>query len=87
MNGAQSAILENCSRYVKEGGHLYYSTCSLLEEENDRIVDKFLKAHEEFAAEQIQSPLDFMKKKYGVQFLPDTAFGVGFYVCKMRKIK
>ena len=87
LNGAQSAILENCSRYVKEGGHLYYSTCSLLEEENDRIVDKFLKAHEEFAAEQIQSPLDFMKKKYGVQFLPDTAFGVGFYVCKMRKIK
>lgn len=24
LNGAQSAILENCSRYVKEGGHLYY---------------------------------------------------------------
>lgn len=87
LNGAQSAILENCSRYVKEGGHLYYSTCSLLEEENDRIVDRFLRSHAEFEAEQIQSSLDFMKKKYGVQFLPDTAFGAGFYVCKMRKIR
>ncbi len=87
LNGAQSAILENCSRYVKEGGHLYYSTCSLLKEENDRIVDKFLRSHAEFETEQIQSPLDFMKMKYGVQFLPDTAFGAGFYVCKMRKIR
>lgn len=87
LNGAQSAILNNCSRYVKKGGYLYYSTCSLLQEENDKIVEKFLRAHSEFEAEEIQSPLDFIKTEYGLQFLPDTAFGAGFYVCKMRKTK
>ncbi|MDE6410934.1 MAG: hypothetical protein K2L02_00150 [Clostridia bacterium] len=87
LNGAQSAILENCSRYVKAGGHLYYSTCSLLSEENDKIVEKFLKTHSAFEAVEITSPLDHMKKRYGLQFLPDTAFGAGFYVCKLRRTK
>ncbi|MBD5636759.1 MAG: hypothetical protein HDP28_02915, partial [Clostridia bacterium] len=87
LNGAQSAILANCSRYVKKDGYLYYSTCSLLEEENDNIVEKFLRAHSEFEIEEFQSPLDHIKKKYGLQFLPDTAFGAGFYVCKLRKAK
>lgn len=87
LNGAQGAILENCSRYVKAGGYLYYSTCSLLSEENDKIVEKFLKAHSQFEAVEITSPLDFVRKKYGLQFLPDTAFGAGFYVCKMRRTK
>ena len=87
LNGVQSAILANCSRYVRAGGYLYYSTCSLLQEENDKIVEGFLKAYSQFETVEITSPLDFTKKKYGLQFLPDTAFGAGFYVCKMRKTK
>ena len=85
LNKAQSAILSNCSRYVKRGGYLYYSTCSLLNEENDLIVEQFLKAHSDYRAVEINSPLDHLKKKYGLQFLPDTAFGAGFYVCKLRR--
>ena len=81
----QSAILKNCSRYVKRGGALYYSTCSVLERENDRVVERFLEEHADFSAEEIESPLDSVKKKYGLQFLPDTAFGAGFYICKMRR--
>lgn len=87
LNITQNAILENCSRYVKSGGTLYYSTCSLLKEENDFIVGKFLTEHSEFECVNITSPLDFLKTEYGVQFLPDTAFGAGFYVCKLRKSK
>lgn len=85
LNQAQSDILSNCSRYVKPGGYLYYSTCSLLEEENDRIVGNFLKGHAQFEPVRIASPLDFLRTEYGLQFLPDTAFGAGFYICKMRK--
>lgn len=85
LNTAQSAILENCSRYVKNGGTLYYSTCSLLKEENDFIVGKFLKAHGEFESVDITGPLDFLRTEYGVQLLPDTAFGAGFYLSKLRK--
>ena len=85
LNAAQTAILSNLSRYVKQGGALYYSTCSLFECENDKIVEKFLKTHADFTAEKIDSPLAHDKKKYGLQFLPDTAYGAGFYVCKMTR--
>ena len=37
----------------------------------------------EYEVQEIQSPLAHEKKKYGLQFLPDTAYGAGFYVCKL----
>lgn len=85
LNATQLAILNNCSRYVKAGGALYYSTCSILQEENDGIVEAFLTEHPQFTVEEITSPLTHEKTAYGLQFLPDTAFGAGFYVCKMRR--
>ena len=85
LGKSQRAILETCSRYVKMGGALYYSTCSIFERENDGIVGTFLKAHPEFAVESLENPLAHERKQYGLQFLPDTAFGAGFYVCKLRK--
>ena len=88
LKTAQESILETCSRYVKKGGALYYSTCSLFESENDTIVENFLKNNAEYTVEKITSPLCHDTKKYGLQFLPDTAFGAGFYVCKMvRKVQ
>ena len=81
----QLAILQNCSRYVKDGGHLYYATCSILEEENDGVVGAFLKEHGEFYAEEADCPLSREKTRYGLQFLPDTAYGAGFYVCKLKR--
>lgn len=86
LKRAQTEILFNVSRYVKKGGALYYSTCSLFEEENDCIVETFLKTHPDYEVEVIESPLVNEKKKYGLQFLPDTAYGAGFYVCKMRRV-
>ena len=83
LQKAQREILSNVSRYVKKGGALYYSTCSLFECENDKTVAEFLKTHPDYEVEQIDSPLAHDKKKYGLQFLPDTAYGAGFYVCKL----
>ena len=85
LNAAQLAIIKNCARYVKKGGYLVYSTCSLLREENDGIVGAFLREHSDFSREEITSPLSYDKTEFGLQFLPDTAFGAGFYVCKLRK--
>ncbi len=87
LRKAQEEILGNVSRYVKAGGALYYSTCSIFEGENDGVVEEFLKKTPRFTAEEISSPLSHEKKKYGLQFLPDTAYGAGFYVCKLRKGK
>ena len=85
LEKAQRDILDAVCRYVKKGGALYYSTCSLFECENDKTVENFLKNHADFSVEKLESPLSHEKKKYGLQFLPDTAYGAGFYVCKLRK--
>lgn len=82
---AQKDILSTVSAYVKKGGSLYYSTCSVFEEENDNQVAEFLSLHPEFQAEKIESPLANVQKKYGLQFLPDTAYGAGFYVAKLTR--
>ena len=85
LKKAQLAILDNVSKYVKKGGALYYSTCSLFREENDDVVAEFLKSHTEYKKAEIDSPLSHEKKSFGLQFLPDTAYGAGFYVAKLCK--
>ena len=81
----QRAILQNCSRYVRSGGHLYYSTCTLLEEENDGAVGAFLEKNSGFRAVPAHSPLPHERTRYGLQFLPDNAYGAGFYVAKLKR--
>ena len=81
----QRAILENCSHYVRAGGYLYYATCSLLGEENDGAAEAFLAAHPAFSSVPAESPLPHDVTRFGLQFLPDTAYGAGFYVAKFRK--
>ena len=85
LEKSQKGILDTVCRYVKKGGALYYSTCSLFACENDKTVEAFLKNHADFSVESLESPLSHEKKKYGLQFLPDTAYGAGFYVCKLVK--
>ena len=82
----QYAILEASANYVKEGGVLVYSTCTVLPEENGENVKKFLSCHPEF------EPLDFAvgeKKSLGgmLDLSPDKDGTDGFFVAKMRKIK
>lgn len=81
----QSAILNNCARYVKAGGTLYYSTCSILPEENDSAAVKFLADNPDFSLEIPQSPLPHKKTGYGLQFLPHISIGAGFYLTSFVK--
>lgn len=48
-------------------------------------MDAFLKAFPDFEIEELSSPLVHERKRYGLQFLPDAAFGAGFYVAEMKK--
>ncbi|MDQ5921248.1 MAG: rRNA (cytosine967-C5)-methyltransferase [Pseudomonadota bacterium] len=60
LNLKQMSILEEASKLVKPGGHLVYATCSILPQENQLIVEKFLNNHPEFklipAATVIKNP-------------------------------
>lgn len=48
LNVKQTSILSGAARLVKAGGRLVYATCSVLDEENEAIVDAFLATHEDF---------------------------------------
>ena len=81
----QADILENVSKYVKVGGVLLYSTCTVFPEENSGVVNKFLDTHPEFVAEdfcvgQIQS------EGGKVSLYPDTHKTDGFFIAKLRRI-
>jgi 16S rRNA (cytosine967-C5)-methyltransferase len=48
MTKIQAEMLENCAEYTKEGGFLVYSTCSISVEENELVIENFLKLDPEF---------------------------------------
>lgn len=50
LAATQLSILIGASRLLKKGGRLIYATCSLLAEENEAVVEQFLRSHPNFAA-------------------------------------
>lgn len=81
----QRGILKNCADYVRAGGTLIYSTCSLLQEENDAVVADFLRENSGFSVVAAECPLPHVRTDFGLQFLPDRAFGAGFYAAVLRR--
>ncbi len=82
----QRKILQNCSRYLKKGGVLYYSTCSVFKSENEKVCLDFLRENKDFEAVEINSKLGHEQMKVGVSFLPHLSYGAGFYFCKFKKV-
>ena len=48
MATIQARMMENCAKHVKPGGKLLYATCSITAEENELVIERFLKRHPEF---------------------------------------
>ena len=82
----QGAILDNAARYVRPGGVLVYSTCTVLDRENEGVTDAFLKAHPEFHREGFSLPGPAGEVSEGQLTLWPQIHGTdGFYICKLRK--
>ena len=58
LTKVQAAILENAAQYLKAGGRLLYSTCTLNMEENRGVRDRFLEHHPEFCIKAEVMPTD-----------------------------
>ena len=82
----QRAILENCARYVKKGGTLVYSTCTILRRENEDVVRAFLAAHPEFAPAPWSHPVCGGREDGMVTLLPPEHDTDGFFIAKLKRI-
>ena len=80
----QYAILDNLSRYVKPGGTLLYSTCTVLDEENEQVVRRFLENHPFFTAEDY-SACGVQSKDGMYTFWPHIDGTDGFFAAKLRR--
>lgn len=88
MAEIQWRMINKCAERVKAGGVLTYSTCSITVEENEMVIEQFLKRHPEFALAEIQP-------KLGVQGLrgldkcqrlyPHVHESSGFFIAKLLK--
>lgn len=84
----QLSILENQSRYVRPGGVLLYSTCTVLRRENEDVVKTFLEKHPDFSLKPLNLPAPFEKNTTGMlTLIPGQYDTDGFFISRMEKVK
>ncbi len=84
----QLQILMNLSRYVKPGGVLIYSTCTLLKSENEDVAEAFLAETDSFRPEAFCLPGPAGAAETGMTTLWPHIHGTdGFFICKLRRFK
>lgn len=83
----QRKIMINASKYVKPGGKLIYSTCTLNKDENEENIKWFIKKHNEFVMEPLyfgEAENIIYHKEGCMTILPDKYMD-GFFIAKMVK--
>lgn len=91
LAATQRQILENAAKYLKVGGAMVYSTCTLFEEENENVVHDFLEKNVDFVFEHISGleKIDggkYLDNKGMIQILPHDEYD-GFFIAKIRRVK
>lgn len=86
LPGLQLSILENQASYVKPGGILLYSTCTVLKRENEDVVRAFLQRHGDFFTQPLELPEVFPKNETGMlTLIPGEYDTDGFFICRLRR--
>ena len=81
----QAAILENAARYVRPGGTLVYSTCTILPTENEEVTTAFLAEHPDFSMEPFSLPQPVGETEGRLTLWPQRHGTDGFYICRMTR--
>jgi 16S rRNA (cytosine967-C5)-methyltransferase len=82
----QIKILDEQAEYVKPGGVLMYSTCTLVRRENEGVVEAFLRHRPEFELEPLDLPDVFPKNTSGmIRLVPGEYDTDGFFIARMRR--
>ncbi len=80
----QKQILATAAQYVKPGGYLLYSTCTLEQDENTRVVADFLSKNENFTQVGFKHP-QTGETVAELQLLPQVDDVDGFYLCLLQR--
>ena len=87
----QGRLIDTVCRYVRPGGALVYSTCSLLPEENADRVRAFLQVHPNFTLEPLPTSfpeeLRARQTPCGLQLLGCRDGVEGFFIARMRRVR
>jgi 16S rRNA (cytosine967-C5)-methyltransferase len=82
----QLKILSKQAQYVKPGGTVIYSTCTLVRNENENVVRSFLKHHPEFYLEPLPLPENFPVNESGmIALVPGQYDTDGFFIARLRR--
>ena len=82
----QLKILSNQANYVKPGGVLMYSTCTVLRRENEDVVKAFLESRDDFYLEPLDLPEVFPKNETGMlTLIPGEYDTDGFFISRLRR--
>ena len=82
----QLRILRNQARYVRKGGVLLYSTCTVLKRENEEVVSAFLAENKDFYTEALPLPERFGANETGMlTLIPGQHDTDGFFICRLRR--
>ena len=82
----QEKILHRQAKYVKPGGVLLYSTCTLLKRENQDVVNAFLKTEPTFYLESLPLPSPLKEDSLGMLTLVPGEYDTdGFFICRLRR--
>ena len=85
----QKNILENASKYVKKGGTLIYSTCTIQDSENIDVVNEFLQKNKNFELapiNEVKVDLDNQEKGY-MKIYPNVHEMDGFFISKLIRVR
>lgn len=83
----QKAILDISAEYVKVGGTLVYSTCTLSRAENDEVAQAFAESHPDFSPIVQPIPYADAESSYKRTFFPEEDGGDGFFTASFRRVK
>jgi 16S rRNA (cytosine967-C5)-methyltransferase len=83
----QQRILNNAANYLRPGGILVYSTCSLNQDENDRVAAAFLAAHPDFIPAPLPEIFHPLAEEgaHTVTLMPHRGDYDGFYIARFQK--
>ena len=87
----QKEMIEQVSRYVKPGGSLIYSICSIDQAEGEEVIDDFTRQHKDFSLQGLGPFLpDAVKAQKGenlgyIKLYPNVHHVDGFFIARLKR--